>query len=448
MVKTLKDIWLKISYNGIDENSNHRNPIELRNVFFNKVIFVGFFAILFHTAFCWQLLGIESLYFTILLLVCGISYILNRNNLFSVSKRLFILSVYFIGLLMTIKLGGDGLFHIGALSVFSCALIIFDFKKEKWEILVGIPFILFSVGIGEFELFGTPSFANNDFIIISRIMNILSLLFLNSILTLFILQLNRKNEQELSKTLTEKERLLTEIITKSLQLEESKVNLEQKIEARTFEIKIQNKQLEKQNKENVILLQEVHHRVKNNLQLIVSLINLQLSKFDDDKVEKELREIQGRVVSMSLVHKKMYQTSLFTEIGLKEYALQLIESIKKLYTSEDFDIKIDIPENVKFDIERATPIALILNEIVSNFFKHVFMEKDLKSKLQLTLTNASESHYVLKFADNGKGFEEGYTIQQSNSLGIELIDTLVQQVDGELKIHNDNGAVYEFTIKK
>jgi len=350
--------------------------------------------------------------------------ILNYKGYSKVSKKFFVLVVYIIGTYTTTLIGGTGLYHFGAFVIFISTLIIFDIRTEKRTIVLGIPFLILSVCIGEFGWFNAPDFSGHEALHLMRLSSVINLFVIISILTIFILRLNHKNEEKLSGR---------------------KVELESLVQERTEELLAQKNELEKQNKEKEILLKEVHHRVKNNLQIIVSLINLQLSKYENDEISNALLEIQGRVLSMSLVHQEMYITSDFTSIDLKKYIESLIENIKGLYGENEMEYSLNFDSECICDIETAIPIGLIFNEVISNFFKHVSLKKTSSFSISLQKVN---HNYILTYKDNGDGFPVGYSIEEADSLGLQLIESLTEQIDGEFEFYNENGAVYKFRFKK
>lgn len=211
---------------------------------------------------------------------------------------------------------------------------------------------------------------------------------------------------------------------------------------------VQRKTIARQQKiieeEKQELLKEVHHRVKNNLQIIVSLINLQLAKFEDERIEVALKEIQSRVSSMSLVHQGMNQTSNFGEISLRNYTRQLLERTRMNYPEKSVSFDLLIDEEVAVDIETAIPLGLILNEILNNFFQHAEATDSLTLKIS---TEKSGDGCLLICRDNGKGFPDGTIIGEEGKLGLELIDVLVDQLDGDFKFYSENGAVYEVRME-
>jgi len=197
-------------------------------------------------------------------------------------------------------------------------------------------------------------------------------------------------------------------------------------------------QLIEQEKE--VLLKEVHHRVKNNLQIIVSLINLQLSKQDDPKVESALFDTQNRILSMSLVHQRMQQTTGFSNILLSDYISQLIGSVASNYKHNRKIFQLQIPDDLTINIENAVPLGLIINEVVTNFYKHCLSANgDANFKIE---AKSLKGKLSLIYSDNGPGFPEK-VMQDYDTLGLELIESLSDQIDSSFKFHNNSGAVYE-----
>lgn len=360
---------------------------------------------------------------------------MNSKKQFVTSKWIYVISVYSMGVLTTLLLGGSSLYHIQSLLIFESCLIIFDIKKEKLQILIGIPFVITCVAIGEFNIIPVPDFSHHWWNEIARIANISSMFFIGTLLISFILRLNAKNERDLNTA-------LSELKANADELKASKENLEIIVDERTASLQEKQETLLKQNEEKAILLKEVHHRVKNNLQVIISLINFQLIKLDNKEVEVALKEIQNRIHSMSLVHQKMYQTSNFKSINLKNYTNDIIENISKIFNEDNFDHTINIPDDVIIDIERAIPTGLIINEMVTNFFKHNHNKSAPKS-FSLSLTRRDNGTKYLTYRDNGQGFPDGFNIDESNSIGLQLIQTLAEQLDATFSFRNDNGAVYE-----
>lgn len=212
---------------------------------------------------------------------------------------------------------------------------------------------------------------------------------------------------------------------------------------------VQRRIIEKQNeiihKEKQVLLHEVHHRVKNNLQIISSLINLELSKRRESKPDAALKNIQGRVMAMSLVHMWENQSSNFDRIYLKSYVEKLIANSKlqrEIMDPPSYQLHID--EVAAVDIETAIPLGIILHEIINNFFDHC--EAEQERSFQLQLHKNDHNLFSLVYKDNGPGFPENTSLESENHLGLELIQTLTEQLDGEFSFHNKDGAVYELSF--
>jgi two-component sensor histidine kinase len=217
-----------------------------------------------------------------------------------------------------------------------------------------------------------------------------------------------------------------------------------KVKARS-KIKTQNEELIIKNEENELLLKEVHHRVKNNLQTISSLLGLQSNTVEDETTKKAFLEGQNRVHSMALIHKRLYESDQFGEVAFKDYTEQLCSNLISSFGKTEVT-KYIITSTDKLDVEKAVPIGLIVNEILTNTFKYG-QSKDGSVKFNLTLTS-NETHYTMSFQDFGKGFNVR-KVQKTNSLGHRLIELLSRQLDGDLKIKSTSkGTSYKLTFPK
>ena len=194
-------------------------------------------------------------------------------------------------------------------------------------------------------------------------------------------------------------------------------------------------------KEKDILLQEIHHRVKNNMQIISSLLNLQITYLDDNEAVNLLKESQNRVRSMAIIHEKLYQSNDFTKINLTEYINSLVNGLFYSYSIKNHINSIIDVDDVELNIETAVPIGLILNELVSNSLKHGF--PDGKGEVFIKLKTV-EDKYEMSVSDNGIGFPEDLDFRNTDSLGLQLINNLVNQIDGEIKLIRNHGT--EFRI--
>lgn len=211
--------------------------------------------------------------------------------------------------------------------------------------------------------------------------------------------------------------------------------LDEKVEEKTKELKLSLEEKE-------TLLKEIHHRVKNNLALTISLIKLQHAKIEDIKTKKILTDIQERIYTMELLHRKLYESSNLNSIDFKEYILNLTEDIAKTY-NYNTDVKIDIKmEKLLLDIQIAMPCGLILNELITNSFKYAF-KNNPNPKLEITMRK-EEEFYFLSVKDNGQGLEEEIDLNRSKTLGLKLINSISKlQLNGEISYSYEEGSLFK-----
>lgn len=217
-----------------------------------------------------------------------------------------------------------------------------------------------------------------------------------------------------------------------------------------YALAIQNKRAEEEIKQsledNKILLREVHHRVKNNMQIISSLLNLQINYEEEKKAVNVLKESQGRVKSMSMVHEKLYQSPSFTKIDFKNYVEQLIKDIFYSYGINNGNIEtvMDI-DNIEIGIDTAIPCGLIINELVTNTVKYAFPQN--KGILYIKLKSIQDK-IELVIADNGIGLPEDFDFTNSDSLGLQLVNNLVTQIDGQISLDQSHGTAFTISFQE
>jgi len=215
--------------------------------------------------------------------------------------------------------------------------------------------------------------------------------------------------------------------------------LEKIIQQRTAEII-------KQRDENEILLKEVHHRVKNNLQIINSLINIQSDYVNDPKAAELFREIRNRIRTISLVHEKLYKSNDYGNINVKEYLNMLVENLIDTY-SIDKEIKLKLDLEVQhFNLNTIIPLGLLLNEIISNSFKYAFKDID-NGQIEIILHKTAEDEYSIIMGDNGKGYDVKLLDTNNSTLGLELIKILSNQLNGTIVRINQPGTYYQLKFK-
>lgn len=195
-----------------------------------------------------------------------------------------------------------------------------------------------------------------------------------------------------------------------------------------------------------ILLQEIHHRIKNNLQVIASLLNMQARNFEDEIVKSAFLDSQSRIKSMSLAHEKIYGVQDLSRIEISDYIRNLENYILRTYFSDsrNIDLRNDL-DTVYLDIERTVPIGLILTELLTNSIKHAFPDKD--NGLIYVSFKYLNGEYILKVSDNGIGISEDHEINNPKSTGLKVVTMLTRQLDGNLEIDTSNGTCYSITFK-
>jgi two-component sensor histidine kinase len=203
--------------------------------------------------------------------------------------------------------------------------------------------------------------------------------------------------------------------------------------------------LEEKNKENELLLKEIHHRVKNNFQTISSLIEMQGKNIEDEKTLVRLKEGQSRIKSMSLIHQKLYQKDMISTIDFQEYAVQLIDQILNLYGYPKTNVKIEV-NGLNLDVDTAIPIGLILNELVTNSCKYAFKENQ-EACLCLSFSQQKPGEFKLIYKDNGPGIPSSFDLKKSESLGLRLIQRLTKQLQGTFNYKFEGFSVFEIEFK-
>ncbi|WP_405564309.1 sensor histidine kinase [Polaribacter sp. Asnod6-C07] len=218
-----------------------------------------------------------------------------------------------------------------------------------------------------------------------------------------------------------------------------------KIRKQSKELSEKNTLIEQSLKEKELLVKEVHHRVKNNFQIVSSLLELQSEGIEDEKALELVNEGKNRVKSMALIHQKLYQN----ESGLvdfDEYIHLLVKELSSLFKSNN-KIETSIEsKNMEFDVDTAIPLGLIINEIITNSYKYAF-GSEKENILSISIGKEDNDDFKLVIEDNGPGLSNDFDVKKTKSLGLRLVNRLVKQLHGTLKVTNINGARFEITFK-
>lgn len=193
------------------------------------------------------------------------------------------------------------------------------------------------------------------------------------------------------------------------------------------------------------LLQEVHHRVKNNLQIVMSLLNTQSAFLKNNAALAAIRESQNRVQAIALIHQKLYSSSNVAYIDIAVYIKELVNYLADSYDAHDRGIRFEQQiEPVKMDVTQAIPIGLMLNEAITNAIKYAFPHR--RGFINISLGTIDDNNMMLNIADDGIGLPEDFDMKEASSLGMEMMKALSKQLDGNLKIEDNDGVVITFVF--
>jgi PAS domain S-box-containing protein len=205
-------------------------------------------------------------------------------------------------------------------------------------------------------------------------------------------------------------------------------------------------ELEASLKEKVVLLKEVHHRVKNNLQVIYSLLSLQSGYVKDPQSLDMFKECRDRVKSMALIHEILYKSKDLAKVDFGDYVRTLIGNLTRSYQVQtgQVDIQVDVAQ-MRLDLDVAIPCGLMINELVSNALKYAF-PNGRKGVIEIVLQQPEEGIYNLRIRDNGIGFPETVDFRKTDTLGLQLVNTLSEQLDGKIDLIRDGGTQFVITF--
>jgi len=200
-------------------------------------------------------------------------------------------------------------------------------------------------------------------------------------------------------------------------------------------------------KEKEVLIKEVHHRVKNNLQVISSLLNLQARHIEDGKALEMFKESQNRVRSIALFHEKLYQSKDLTHVGATGYLKNLISNLLTTYGARSNAVALSVePNDIFLGVDVAMPLGLIVNELISNALKHAFVEGK-HGEVRVDLRSQDHRNHLLCVSDNGPGFPRELDFRKAPSLGLQLVCTLTEQLGGSIELRRDQGTTFQVAFQ-
>jgi two-component sensor histidine kinase len=216
--------------------------------------------------------------------------------------------------------------------------------------------------------------------------------------------------------------------------------------------KTAQRELSRSLQEKEVILKEVHHRVKNNMQVISSLLSIQADSVMDDRYVSLLTESQQRIKSMALIHENLYRSDNLLEIDFHEYIDALANGLVRFYRFDDLVVRLELEVvDIFLDIDTAVPCGLIINELVSNCLKHAFKGRTGEGQIRVVFrVNDDGQHYRFSVADDGNGIPAGFDVETATSMGLEIVRILTEQLDGHWTCRSDHGTefIIEFPRKK
>ena len=199
-------------------------------------------------------------------------------------------------------------------------------------------------------------------------------------------------------------------------------------------------------REKEVLLREIHHRVKNNLQILSSLVSLQIGKLTDPAARRELESLRGRVRSIAMVHEKLYETLGLARLDFAQYARGLLTDLWSAHGADAAGVRLELElETVPLPIDAALPCGLVLNELVANALKHAFRGRS-DGVVSVSLCLAADGRACLRVRDNGIGLPPGLVWHEVRSLGLQLVRILTEQLGGTLEVHLGTGTEFELAF--
>ena len=206
-------------------------------------------------------------------------------------------------------------------------------------------------------------------------------------------------------------------------------------------------QLKKALREKDVILNEVHHRVKNNLQIILSLLRIQFRSIKDEKIREILKISQNRIKSMALIHDSLHRSKDLSKINFSNYVRNMTAHLFSIYNERAKHVGLDLKAGeIHIDINRALPCGLIINELVSNSLKHAFPQEK-KGKVSIKIDEDMGKQFTLVVSDNGIGFPHELDIQNTDTIGMQLVRDLVKQLEGTLELDKSNGTTFKITFE-
>lgn len=396
---------------------NHQSRIKAINGF---CIFTAVLALPYTYIFYTNDLKWSSLVMLLIIALFFFSVYLNKKSKYSFSKTIIIINTNFAVAYFSILIGFDAGIHLFLFSAPLITYLLFDFT-QKLKIVISIT----AYSLNFISIYLIHKFTLFPFVELSDSIHGL-LYFMNFIFSLalcFFLIIYFANNNSLYITLLKKA---------NTALEEHQEQMQIEIIEKT---KAHNK-LSETLKEKDTLLSEIHHRVKNNLAVISGLLELQNYYISDPKSSSVLKESRNRIKSIALLHEKFYENKNLDSVEIRSYIDELIHFIKLSFAIDQKEIKIHTQiDQINLPMDEALPFSLLINELVTNSYKHAFNKKN-NGNIYITLTK-SNNEFIFRYKDDGSGFDL-LNHHNKNSLGINLIEAFSKQLNGQMSFDSQN----------
>ena len=421
--------------------------IQLRIAFFFIFAFYIFFSIIFIAD-----MGYESYNYLAIFLVIPaellIFFLIHTKSLKSYSDLLigFAMILYSFGSVLMIAYNQSGQETIFYVLILTVIIFRYVFLGIKITYAFSTGFLIFA--LASFILYTICS--EMDIHMITVYTTILFVTNIMGLIACYFIEFFSRRDFYVSMMFEENKKILNDVNDiLDNRVKRSTEKLERKNKELLAEIEERKNIEEKMNqslKEKEVLLKEIHHRVKNNMQIISSLLLLQSRYSDDENVKTILLESQSRIESMALVHEKLYQSNSLSKIDFKDYVSSLIRNTLSLYSKGSYiEYAIDCEDDESLNISRAMPIGILITEFITNSLKHGFKNRN-SGKIDISLRYLGDDKMRFILYNNGENFPKNIDIFDRNlkSYGLRLIVILTSQLDGKLTLDRENGT--KFTI--
>ncbi len=410
MKSIVKNTWSRIINNGVHQGLNFDLVVRIR--ISNAIAVVGSLFAFFYCVFLLSQ-GEYILCFRDVVFIANLMllYILNYFRLYKAGSIIVFITVPIVLLWVNHVYGTIGTeYYFYAMIVLS----FYYFKKPLNRYLISFYLVLLILLTKYLEMVVVLSpftVKVETYILFSNVFMSLSILFLGVLL--FV---------------NEHKKYQVEIESKNTQLNDA--------------LALANKRNEQVN----LVLRELNHRVKNNLQMISSLFNIQSYKTKSNELKWAMKDARNRIVSIAIMHQKLYKDNLFYEVRLKRYVEELVSYLVQSVSSFDaVNVKVDV-DNVTLRIEDTVHVGLIINELLTNALKYGVADEKIQNEINVDISQQS-MYLVIVVSDTGEGFPKGFDIKETDSFGFYLLDNIVSQHEGELNISNNGGACVEARLK-